>query len=141
LTGCLARSAIRAGRPVMGALAEARIGALAFVANIGIFWLALRLATAAEVSWRALRLGAILSAVSWQVLELLGTFLVGHTLRNSSELYGVFGVVLGLLTWLYVQALVTISAVEACTVREWRPWAPAPGPPPPPPERRAPRRP
>ena len=130
LTASLSSLAIGAGRPVMGVLAEAGVIALAFVANIGIFWLALRLATAAEVSWRALRLGAILSAVSWQVLELLGTFLVGHTLRNSSELYGVFGVVLGLLTWLYVQALVTISAVEACTVREWRLWPRSLRPPP-----------
>jgi len=130
LTSSLSSVALGAGHLVIGILAEAGVIALAFVANIGVFWLALRLATAADVSWGALRLAAILSAVSWQVLQLAGTFVVGHLLRNSSELYGVFGVVLGLLTWLYVQAMITLYAIEACTVREWRLWPRSLRPPP-----------
>src|SRR5262245_21822152 len=130
LTASLSSLALGAGHLVIGILAEAGVIALALVANIGIFWLALRLATAADVSWRALRLGAILSAISWQVLQLAGTFVVGHVLRNSSELYGVFGVVLGLLTWLYLQAMITLYAIEACTVREWKLWPRSLRPPP-----------
>jgi YihY family inner membrane protein len=122
LTASLSSLAVGAGHLVIGILAEVGTIALALVVNIGVFWLVLRLATAAEVSWSALRLGAILSAVSWQALQLLGTLIVGHTLRHSSELYGVFSVVLGLLVWLYLQAQVTLCAVEACTVREWRLW-------------------
>ena len=94
---------------------EAATVLLALVANIGLFWLTFRLATAPEVSWRELRLGAVVSAVSWQILLLLGSFIVGHTLRHSSALYGVFGVVLGLLAWLYLQAQVTLYAAEMCT--------------------------
>jgi membrane protein len=130
LTASLSSLAVGAGHLVIGVLAEAGVIVLAFCANIGVFWLALRLATAADVSWSALRLGAILSAISWQVLQLAGTFVVGHMLRNSSELYGVFGVVLGLLTWLYVQAMITLYAIEACTVREWRLWPRSLRPPP-----------
>lgn len=130
LTASLSGLAFGAGHLIIGIVAEAGVIALALVVNIGVFWLALRLATAAEVSWRALRLGAILSAVCWQVLQLAGTFVVGHMLRNSSELYGVFGVVLGLLTWLYLQALITLCAVEACTVREWKLWPRSLRPPP-----------
>jgi len=130
LTASLSSLAFGAGHLIIGIIAEAGIIVLSLVINIGVFWLALRLATAAEVGWRALRLAAILSAVSWQVLQLLGTFLVGHMLRRSSELYGVFGVVLGLLTWLYIQALITLYAVEACTVREWRLWPRSLRPPP-----------
>jgi uncharacterized BrkB/YihY/UPF0761 family membrane protein len=43
-------------------------------------------------------------------------------LRHSSALYGVFGVVLGLLAWLHLQAQITLYAVEICTVRKWRLW-------------------
>ncbi len=67
--------------------------------------------------------------MSWQILLLLGGFIVGHTLRHSSALYGVFGVVLGLLAWLYLQAQITLFAVEVCTVRAWRIWPRALRPP------------
>jgi membrane protein len=130
LTSFLSSLAVGAGHLVIGILAEAGIIALAFAGNVGVFWLALRLATAAEVSWTDLRLGAILSAVSWQALQLLGTFIVGHTLQHTSALYGVFGVVLGLMAWLYLQAQVTLYAVEACTVRAWRLWPRGLRPPP-----------
>lgn len=115
---------------ISGALAEAGTVTVALVLNIGLFWLTFKLATASEVSWRDLRLGAIISAVSWQILLLLGGFIVGHALRRSSALYGVFGVVLGLLAWLYLQAQVTLYAVEVCTVRSWRLWPRALRPPP-----------
>jgi len=95
---------------------------LAFVLNVGVFWLAFRLATAAEVSWADLFVGAVLSAASWQVLQLLGGLIVGHLLRHSSAVYGVFGVVLGLLAWLFLQAQVTLYAVEVCTVRARKLW-------------------
>ena len=130
LTASLSSLAFGAGHLIIGIVAEVGIIAVAFVVNIGVFWLALRLATAAEVSWRALRMAAILSALSWQALQLLGTFLVGHMLQRSSELYGVFGVVLGLLAWLYLQAQITLYAVEACTVREWQLWPRSLHPPP-----------
>ncbi len=92
--------------------------------------MAFRLATAAEVSWRELFLGAVLSAASWQVLQLLGGFIVGRTLQHSSALYGVFGIVLGLLAWLYLQAQITLYAAEVCTVRAWRLWPRSLRPPP-----------
>ena len=78
--------------------------ALSLLLNIGLFWLGLHVATAAEVTWRQLRLGAILSAVVWQLLQFLGGYVVAHVLRHASELYGTFGLVLGLLAWFHLQA-------------------------------------
>ena len=118
------------GHLVTGAPAEAGTIVLSFVLNVGVFWLAFRLATAAEVSWGDLFVGAVLSAASWQVLQLLGGLIVGHLLRHSSALYGVFGVVLGLLAWIYLQAQVTLYAAEVCTVRAWRLWPRGLRPPP-----------
>jgi YihY family inner membrane protein len=96
--------------------------ALSLVLNIGLFWLGLHVATAAEVTWRQLRLGAILSAVVWQALQFLGGYVVAHVLRHASALYGTFGLVLGLLGWFHLQAQLTLYAVEADVVRARKLW-------------------
>ncbi len=122
VTGYLSSVASGLGHVATGFAATAWVIAASFVLNIGFFWVAFRLATATEVSWGQLRLGAVLSAACWQVLQLAGSYVVGHMLRHISALYGTFGVVLGLLAWLYLQAQVTLYAVEICTVRAWRLW-------------------
>ena len=53
-------------------------------------------ATAREIAGRDLWLGAILAAICWQVLQLIGSYLVEH-LAATKSVYGVFGIVLGLL--------------------------------------------
>jgi membrane protein len=93
---------------------------LSLLLNIGFFWIGMCLATAKEVRPRQLWLGALIAACAWQVLQLLGTYIVSHQLRHSSELYGTFGVVLGLIAWLSLQAMVTLYAVEVDVVRAKR---------------------
>lgn len=102
----------------------ARIGAVAvsLLLNFGVFWLGFRIATAGQVAWRDLRVGAAIAAVVWQVLQVVGGYVVSHELRRSSELYGTFGVVLGLLAWLFLQAEVTLYAAEVDVVLVRRLW-------------------
>jgi membrane protein len=90
--------------------------------NVALFGLAFRLATAREVSTRELILGAVLSAVLWQLLLTFGSLLVAHQMRHAQSIYGVFGVLLGLLAWLHLQALITLYAVEADVVRSRSLW-------------------
>jgi hypothetical protein len=52
------------------------------------------------VKTKSLLPGALVAGVGWTVLQAVGTYLVGHTLRNSSATYGVFAVVLGLVFWI-----------------------------------------
>jgi DNA topoisomerase IB len=85
---------------------------LAAVANIRLFTLAFRVLTASEVATRQLLLGAMVAGVGWQVVQILGTYLVTHSLKGSQEAYGVFGLVLGLIAWIYLLALVTVVATE-----------------------------
>jgi membrane protein len=80
------------------------------VINVGVFLLAFRLATANEVALRNMVPGAVISGVLWQVLLVVGTFLVAHQVRRMQSLYGTFGVVLGLLAWLHLQATPTLYA-------------------------------
>jgi YihY family inner membrane protein len=123
-------SGIAVGHLISGMAGHVGAIALSLAANIALFWLAFRLATASEVSWRDLRLGALLSAIAWQVLQLLGGYVVARMLRHSSALYGVFGIVLGLLAWLYLQAQITLYAAEASAVYAWRLWPRSLFPPP-----------
>ncbi len=124
-------SGLAAGASVLPGPAAA-IGAIviSYVLNVGVFWLAFRLATAKEVATRELLPGALLSALTWQVLQYLGTWIVGHQLRHASSLYGVFGLVLGLIAWLYLQAQFTLYAVEISVVRSHRLWPRSLAPPP-----------
>ena len=114
----------------LGAGGQAAAIAVSLVLNIGVFWYGFRLATAKEIGTREMLPGAVLAAIVWQILQLLGTFLVGHTLARSSSLYGVFGIVLGLLAWLYLQAQFTLYAVEANVVAARRLWPRSLAPPP-----------
>jgi uncharacterized BrkB/YihY/UPF0761 family membrane protein len=66
--------------------------------------------------------GAVISALLWQLLLAFGSLLVAHQVRHAQSLYGVFGVVLGLLGWLHLQAQITLYAVEADVVRAHRLW-------------------
>ena len=95
---------------------------LAVLTNIGVFMVAFRVLTATEVPTRDLRVGAIVAGVGWQLLQILGTYLVTHALRGAGEAYGVFGLVLGSIAWIYLMAVVTVFAAEINVVAARRLW-------------------
>jgi YihY family inner membrane protein len=109
----------------------AQVGAIvvSLVLNVGVFWLGFRLATAKEIGTRTMLPSAAVAAVIWQILQLLGTSLV-HRLAGSSSVYGVFGLVIGLLAWLYLGAELTLYAIEANVVAARRLWPRSLAPPP-----------
>jgi membrane protein len=121
-TSLLSGLAAGAGHAITGAGGHAATVAVSLLLNIGLFWLGFRLATAAEVTSSELFPGAMLAAVAWQALQLAGGYIVGHQLAHSSPLYGVFAIVLGLMAWLYLQAQITLYAVEVAVVRSRRLW-------------------
>ncbi len=117
------------GHVISGAGAYIAATAVSLALNVGLFWLGLRMATASEVRTRDLLLSAVLAAVAWQVLQSVGGYFVGHQLKSSSA-YGVFGIVLGLLAWFYLQAQITLYVVELNVVRVHRLWPRSLDPPP-----------
>jgi membrane protein len=123
-------SSIAGGTGHLGGVLS-RIAAIvvSLILNVGLFWLGFRIATAKEIPTRDLRLSAILAAVAWQILQLIGGYFVGHQLASNSA-YGVFGVVLGLLAWFYLQAELTLYVVELNVVRVRRLWPRSLVPPP-----------
>jgi len=112
-----------------GAFAKIAAFVVSLLLNVGLFWVAFRLATAAEVATRELRISAILAAVAWQLLQLLGGFFIAHYSKSTSA-YGTFAVVLGLLAWFYLQAQITLYVAEVNVVWVRRLWPRSIAPPP-----------
>jgi len=95
---------------------------LALLFNLALFGGAFRLLTEARVGWRELAPGVLLAAVVWQILQHVGGFYVEHVIRRAGPLSATFGLVLGLLAWLYLGAQVTVLATEINVVRARRLW-------------------
>jgi membrane protein len=111
-----------------GAAGRITATAVSLLLNVGLFWIGFRLATAHEVATADLRLSAVLAAVAWQVLQLLGGYFLSHF--KSASAYGAFGVVLGLLAWFFLQAQITLYVAELNVVRVRRLWPRSLNPPP-----------
>lgn len=90
------------------------------VLNAVLFVFAFRVASARDVSVRDIAPGALLASLLWQVLQLLGTFYVGHVVKNASATSGVFALVLGLLAWMYLSAFLVVVCIELNVVRARR---------------------
>ena len=87
------------------------------VVNAGFVLFAYRLLTVDSPPVRQLWPGALIASVLWQILQSVGTYLVEHQLRGATATYGLFGIVLGLLTWLYLAALILVLGAEINVVR------------------------
>jgi YihY family inner membrane protein len=90
--------------------------------NIGLFVVAFRLLTPKQIPWSDMVPGAIVGAAGWTLLQYLGGVLVEHSLRNTSKEYGTFALVLGLISFLYLAAQVTLYASELNVVRVRHLW-------------------
>ncbi|MDQ6875954.1 MAG: YihY/virulence factor BrkB family protein [Actinomycetota bacterium] len=102
----------------------ARIAAIAasMVVNAGLFVVAFRVMTARRIATRDVLVGALCAAVAWQVLQTAGTYYLQHKLRGATEVYGLFGLVLGLIAWIYLEAVTVVLAAEINVVRAKRLW-------------------
>jgi membrane protein len=109
-------SALAAGAGAVGEELGVGLRLLAIVVSVaamcGLFVLGFRALTVRDVSAREVLPGALLSAVAWQILQSMGAFFVSHGLMGSTQVYGLFGIVLGLLAWIYVEALIIVLAAE-----------------------------
>jgi len=105
-----------------GVLGIAVLMVASVVVDSFVFVAAFRLLTVAEVSWRDLLPGAIVAAVGYVVLQQLGELYVEHVLQGAAGTYGTFGIVLGLLSWIYLLARWIVLAAEVDVVRVRRLW-------------------
>jgi YihY family inner membrane protein len=90
--------------------------------NVALFLLIYKILTVADVSWRDVLPGSFVAGIGWTLLQALGNYLVGRQLAQASELYGFFGIVLGLLSWMYLSSQVVLLGAEVNVVRKTRAW-------------------
>lgn len=89
--------------------------ALGLAVQVGLFtWMLWGLGTR-QVGVRALLPGAVVAALGFEVLKLVGTVVVPQLVRSSSALYGSLGIVFAILAWLalFARLLVYASALNA----------------------------
>ncbi|WP_207935873.1 YihY/virulence factor BrkB family protein [Actinomadura sp. KC216] len=115
-------SAVTASGGAFGAGVRAAAIVAAVILNVVLFTVAFRVLTARRLTIAQVRTGAITAALVWQLVQWGGAFLLGHMLKGASATYGMFGIVLGLLTWIYLGAVIFVLSAEINVVRERRLW-------------------
>ena len=95
---------------------------LSVAVYVVLFLILFRVLTDRACSWSELLPGALVAAVATYLLQVLGGVYVGRTVRGASRTYGAFAVVIGLLSWIHLQAQVILFAAEFNVVRARRLW-------------------
>ncbi len=95
---------------------------LNYAVNVALFSASFRLLTARELRVRQVLAGGIVAAALWMVIQAFGSSYISHQLKHSKHLYGVFGIVLVTLAWLYLQSVILILSAEINVVLEYRLW-------------------
>lgn len=107
---------------VVGPWGRVAAAVLSVVGNIALFIVIFRILTARDLTAREVAPGAVVAGLLWEVLQLVGTYVVAHDLRGASAEAGLFGVVLGLMAWIYVQAVMTVLCAEVNVVLDRGLW-------------------
>lgn len=120
-----------ASTALVGLLADAQIRpavtqAASVITAIGVdvvvFLACFRLLTSADITTRMVLPGALVAAIGWLALQAIGGVYVSQVVKGASATYGGFAVVVGLLSWLYLGAQVTLIAAEINVVLARRLW-------------------
>ena len=108
----LASFALTAGVRFLPAVLAPLQLVLGLAIGVALFLWASRILPNRDVGLRPLLPGAILGAVGFEVLKLVGSLVVPQTVARSSALYGSIGVVFAILAWLFFFGrLIVYSAV------------------------------
>lgn len=95
---------------------------VALALNVAVFIAVFHLLTSLELPLRASLPGAVLAAVCWTALQLVGAWFVSHEIRNATPVYGTFALVIGLLAWIQLGAMLTVFAAELNVVWARKLW-------------------
>jgi YihY family inner membrane protein len=107
------------GLPLVARLATAA-GTLGV--NVGLLLFSFRLLTVAQPSMRTLLPGACSGGAALFAVQVLGSWYVTKVVTDASDTYGAFAVVIGLLTWVSLQARIVLYAAELNVVLDGRLW-------------------
>ena len=92
------------------------------VVNVLLFLVAFKVLTVEDVRVRDVLPGAAIAGILWSGLQALGTYYVARQVQNASAVYGLFAMVIGLLSWVFLGAQITLMCAELNVVRVKRLW-------------------
>ncbi len=75
-----------------------------------------------KLGWRRMLPGALFGGISWTLLQGVGSMYVERSVSGATRTYGFFAVVIGLLSWIYLQAQLFLFAAEVSAVADRRLW-------------------
>ena len=87
-----------------------------FAFTVGIFVGLFRLVSLGRAGIRAVLPGAVVSALGWQLLQVLGGLYVSALIVRTSQMNQTFALVLGLVAFLFLAALVAVIGLEVNVV-------------------------
>ncbi len=90
--------------------------AVTVIVTACVLALMMRWSTPQREGFRDVLPGAAVTAVLWQLLQMVGGVYVSHVIANASEMNGVFAIVLGLLALLYLASVMAILGLETNAV-------------------------
>jgi YihY family inner membrane protein len=111
---------------VLVAAALTQLGPIPFIGslllNLALLIVLFQVLTGRRVPWRQLLPGAASAAAGWSILQTLGVYILDRQLAQANLIYGVFAVVIVLLSWLYLSAQLLLYAAELNVVLARRLW-------------------
>jgi YihY family inner membrane protein len=93
-----------------------------YAVALALFLVVYRTLTRLGVGWRDVFAGAAVAAAAWVGLQTLGAWLIARSVIRASELYGFFGVTVGMLVWISLGAQITLYGAEINVVMKLRLW-------------------
>jgi YihY family inner membrane protein len=102
----------------------------AALANLGLFLVAFKILSPDFAGWWDLLPGAALAGIGWTILQTVGVNLIGHQEKHAGEMYGTLGAVIGVLSFLYLAARITLYGAELNVVLHQHLWPRSLVPPP-----------
>ncbi|HRE03180.1 MAG TPA: YihY/virulence factor BrkB family protein, partial [Ilumatobacteraceae bacterium] len=110
------------GAITSGAIADVLLQLASVAMSVGLFAIAMRVLTEADVSWKEVLPGACIAGVAYTVLQIVGRVYITNTVSRAEDTYGTFAIVIGLLSWMFLIGQVFVIAAEVNVVRARRLW-------------------
>jgi YihY family inner membrane protein len=105
VTGSVSRTSI-------GVVAHLAAYLIAVALDVALYIVAFRLLTAREIATRDVLPGALLSGIVFWLLQQLSSLIIFRYLHNAERIYGSFATVITILSWFYLQSVVTLVGAQ-----------------------------
>ena len=110
------------GTHAPGAVSKTLSALVSVALDFGLFLFLFQWLTARKVTWRQALPGAVIAAVAFAVLQLTATTLITHYAQGANQASAAVGAVIGILSWFYLQARITLLAAAVNVVLQFKLW-------------------